>query len=307
MKERRIKARNRYRWDEIRTAIICLAPAAAIFAVFNVVPTVWSLVLSLSDWDWLGTARRFVGLAQYGALLRSPEFWNSLRVTVLYTTGVTVLGLVAGLTVALCLSGNVRARAFWRSVYFTPAVTATVAAGVVWVYLFDPAGGLVNLWLRRMGLPGPAWLTDPSWALVAIIMVSVWKRLGLNTVIYLAGLQSIPDEYYEAVSVDGGGVWAGFAHVTWPLLAPTTWLLAIMSVIDSFQVFDLVYVMTSGGPMGATEVMGLYLYRQAFRLFHMGYASAVGWTIFIFVFLATLLQWRVSGAGGASIYGASTR
>ncbi|MFZ5923625.1 MAG: carbohydrate ABC transporter permease [Bacillota bacterium] len=307
MEKRKLGSHSRrQRRDEVRTAIICLAPATVVFAVFNMVPIIWSAVLSLSEWDGIGTARRFIWLAQYRRLFQTPEFWNSFRVTLFYTVGVTIFGLVVGLAIALCLNGNVRARAFWRSIYFTPAITATVAAGVVWVYLFDPAGGLINLWLRRVGLRGPAWLTDPFWALVAIIIVTVWKRLGLNTVVYLAGLQGVPEEYYEAVSVDGGGSWAAFIHVTWPLLAPTTWLLAIMSVIDSFQVFDLVYVMTSGGPMGSTEVMGLYLYRHAFRLFHLGYASAVGWVMFAFVFVATVLQWRVSGAGGASIYGTSS-
>lgn len=305
MEQRRPRFREKRRRDETVAALICLLPAAVILLVFSVIPILVSAFLSLVDWRGAGSPRTFVGLAQYGELFRTPEFWNSVKVTVLYAAGVTVFGLVAGLAVALGLSGRVRGRAVWRSVYFVPAVTSTVAAGIVWTYLFDPSGGLINRWLGVIGVSGPAWLTDPSWALPAVIAVGVWKRLGFNMLIYLAGLQSVPDQYYEAVAVDGAGPWAKFRFITWPLLSPTTWLLTIMSMIDSFQVFDQVFVMTSGGPMGATEVLGLYLYRQGFNLFHLGFASAIGWVIFVFVFVATVIQWRVSGMGGERVYVAS--
>lgn len=291
-----------YTRDELLAAAVCLFPAVTVFGVFNIFPILYAAYLSLLNWDGLGQAS-FAGLANYLELIRRPDFWNSLAVTAYYAAGVTIFGLMAGLLIALGLNRGVHGLALYRSAYFTPVITATVAAGIVWTYLFDPVNGPVNIGLRALGLKGPNWLAQPEWAMPAVIVVGVWKRLGFNMVIYLAGLQSIPREYHEAAAVDGAGLWAKFRHVTWPLLAPTTVLLAIMSLIDSFQVFDQVYVMTFGGPLGSTEVLGLYLYREAFRLFHLGYAAAVGWVIFFVVFLVTLLQWRVLGSGGFGGYG----
>jgi multiple sugar transport system permease protein len=280
-----------------RAALFCLLPALVIFAVFYLYPVLYAAWLSLLRWDGLSESRRFVGLANYVTLFTNPEFWNAVRVTAVYTVGVTVLGLAGGLAAAIALNRPLAGRTFYRTVYFTPVVTATVAAAVVWSLLFDPASGIVNMGLRAMGLEGPRWLADPRWALPAVIIVGTWKRIGFNMVIYLAGLQTIPPEYDEAAECDGAGPWQRFRRITWPLLTPTTALLTIMSVIDAFQVFDHVYLMTSGGPMGATMVLPLYLYREGFRLFHLGYAAAVGWAIFLVVFAATLLQWRVTGGG----------
>lgn len=291
-------SRSGYRKDDAIAATVLLGPVVLIFLVFYLWPLVHSAALSLSKWG-VGRASGFVGLSNYRDLIHDPDFWNSLKVTVIYTVGTAALSLPLGLLAALGLNAKTPLRSLWRSLYFTPTVTATVAAGIVWTRLFDPYDGLVNRFLRSVGIRGPAWLSDPDWALTAVILVGTWKRLGFNALIYLAGLQSIPRELYEAAQVDGAGAWTRLRYITLPLLLPTTWLLLIMCVIDSFQVFDLVHVMTSGGPVGSTEVMGLYLYRQAFGLFHMGYASAIAWVIFLFVFVATLMQWRISGEGGA--------
>jgi len=280
------------------TALVCLSPALLVFGIFTIYPVLYAAWLSLLKWDGLSAVKVFVGLENYRLLLSSPDFWNAARVTAIYTVGVTVLGLATGLAVALALNQRLFGRTVYRAVFFTPVMTATVAAGVVWGLLFDPVNGMVNLGLKAVGITGPRWLSDPTWALPAVIAVGVWKRLGFNMVLYLAGLQAIAPEYGEAAAMDGASAWQRFRHITWPLLTPTTVLLTIMSLIDSFQAFDHVYVMTSGGPMGATEVLPLYLYKQGFRLFHLGYASAVGWVIFLVVFVATLLQWRVSGDGG---------
>lgn len=292
------RSRSRSRTGQAWTAAVCLAPPLLIFGVFNIYPVLYAAWLSLLRWDGLSAGKAFVGLGNYRELLADPGFWNSVRVTFLYTAGVTVLGLAAGLAVALALNRPLFGRTFYRAVYFTPVLTATVAAGVVWGLLFDPVSGMVNLGLRSLGLTGPRWASDPAWALPAVIIVGVWKRLGFNMVIYLAGLQSIPPEYHEAAQVDGAGSWHRFRHITWPLLTPSTVLLTIMSVIDAFQAFDHIFVMTQGGPLGATDVLPLYLYRQGFRLFHLGYAAAVGWVIFLVVFAATLVQWRISRGGG---------
>lgn len=285
------------RRDDLLTALVCLLPAAVIFGAFNIFPILYSGYLSLLDWDGLSPIRTFVGLANYIELARSGDFWNSLGVTLYYMVGITVFGIAAGLAVALALNQGIRALPFYRAVYFTPVITSTVAAAVVWKYLFDPGSGFVNVALRSAGLPAPAWLSSTLWAMPAIILVGVWKRLGFNMVIYLAGLQSIPREYYEAAEVDGAGTWARFRYITLPLLAPVTVLLVIMSIIDAFLVFDQVFVMTGGGPLGSTDVIGLFLYRHAFRYFEMGTASAVGWVIFAVIFAITLMQWKLFGFG----------
>lgn len=301
MKAKSYWSKSGYMKDDIRAAFICLTPVMIIFTFFYILPMVYSAILSLSKWG-MGRITGFVGLTNYFKLFKDPYFWNSLKVTLGYIVGVSFLSLPLGLVIAVGLNVKSRLSNFWRALYFTPNVTATVAAGIVWSRLFDPYNGIVNHFLRFLGIRGPAWLSNPSWALVAVIIVGVWKRLGFNAMIYLAGLQGVPGEMYEAAEVDGANGFKRFWYITRPLLAPTTWLLLIMCIIDSFQVFDLVHVMTSGGPMSSTEVMGLYLYRQAFALFNMGYASAIAWVIFLLVFIATLFQWKVSNKGGAGVY-----
>ena len=290
--------RNKWRRSDLPTAIVCLLPAAIIFGVFNIFPILYSGYLSLLKWDGLSATREYVGSKNYVELLSSPDLWNSLSVTVYYMGGVTALGIVAGLVVALALNRGRRALSFYRAVYFTPVVTSTVAAAVVWKYLFDPGSGFVNVSLRSIGIHAPNWLSSPVWAMPAVILLGVWKRLGFNMVIYLAGLQSIPGEFYDAAEVDGAGSWARFRYITLPLLSPVTILLVIMSVIDSFLVFDQIFVMTNGGPLQSTEVIGFLLYRHAFRYFELGYASAIGWVMFAIIFVITLIQWHTSGFKG---------
>src|SRR5581483_10930739 len=192
------------------------------------------------------------GLGNYKALLQSPAFWNSIRVTLFYMIGVTMLGIAAGLVIALVLEKGMRALPFYRALFFMPVITSTVAAAVVWEYLFDPTSGYVNISLRALHIIPPNWLSDPFWALPAIILVGAWKRLGFNMVLYLAGLANIPNHLYEAASVDGATGWSRFRFITLPLLTPITLLLVIMSIIDSFLVFDQVFVMTNGGPLSST-------------------------------------------------------
>jgi len=291
------RLRHRWRRGDLPAAVVCLLPAAIIFGAFNIFPILYSGYLSLLEWDGLSAVREYVGLRNYAQLLSSHDLWNSLRVTVYYMGGVTVLGIAAGLVVALALNKGIRALSFYRAVYFTPVVTSTVAAAVVWKYLFDPGSGFVNVFLRSIGIHAPNWLSSPVWAMPAVILLGVWKRLGFNMVIYLAGLQSIPREFYDAARVDGAGNWARFRYVTLPLLSPVTLLLVIMSVIDSFLVFDQIFVVTNGGPLQSTEVIGFLLYRYAFRYFKLGYASAIGWVIFAVIFAITLAQWRLFGFG----------
>jgi multiple sugar transport system permease protein len=288
-------------FGQLPTATLFLLPAVVILGVFNFYPAVYSLYLSFFEWNGISPAKVGVGLANYRRLLGSAEFWNSLRVTALYAGGMTLGSLWLGLLVATLLNLKVSGRSFYRALYFLPVITPTVAAGVVWKHLFDPSQGVVNRSLALVGVDGPAWLVAPGWALVAVILVGIWKRVGFNMVVYLAALQGIPSAYYEAAQLDGAGPWQTFRHITVPLLAPSTFFLMVTSLIEAFQVFDLVFVMTAGGPLRGTDVIGFYLYRYGFRFYEMGFASAIAYAMFILIFIVTVAQFRlVRGGSGAT-------
>jgi multiple sugar transport system permease protein len=291
------------RLGDLNAALIALLPAILIFAIFNIYPILYSGYLSLMEWDGLSPDRTFVGLSNYAAIFGSQQFINSLRVTGVYAFGVTAFGVGLALVVAVMINTVTTGRTIYRMLYFIPVVTSTIAVAVVWRLLMAPGTGYADILLRGMGVatPSPSWLRNPDWALTIVIIIGVWKRLGFNIVIYMAGLQGIPAEYYDAARVDGAGSLAQFRYVTFPLIAPITLLLIIMSVIDSFLIFDIVYVLTDGGPIGSTEVVGLLLYREAFRYFNLGTASAIGWVIFAIVFVATLIQWRMFGTGRSEV------
>lgn len=283
---------------DLAPASLFLLPAVAVLGTFNFYPALYSLYLSLFKWNGLNPQREFVGLGNYQQLFQSAEFWNSLRVTLVYASGVTLIALALGLLVAFLLNQSIQGQAFYRVLYFLPVITPTVASGVVWRYLFDPSQGVINRGLAEVGIHGPAWLNDPSWALFSVILVGVWKRVGFNMVVYLAALQGIPKSYYEAAEIDGAGVWQQFRFVTVPLLAPTTFFLIVTALIDAFQVFDLIYVMTSGGPLGSTDVVGYYLYRYGFRYSQLGFASAIAYVMFALIFMVTVIQFRLTRGGG---------
>lgn len=289
--------RRHNRLGDLTAAIVCLFPAAVILGVFSLYPIVYSGYLSLVEWDGLAADKSFVWFDNYVRLARSGSLGNSIKVTLVYATSVTVGSLILGLMAAVLLNAAVRGLTLYRTIYFLPVVTATVAVAVVWKLLLDPGSGYVNVLLRSVGVAAPSWLRDPTWAMPAVIMVGIWKRLGFNMVVYLAGLQAVPREVQEAAEVDGAGPFATFRDITLPLLAPTTLLLAILTVIDAFLVFDQIYIMTGGGPVGTTEVLGLLLYRQAFEYFDLGGASAIGWVMFALIAGSSLVQWRFYGAG----------
>lgn len=287
------------RLAQLPTALLFLLPAVVILGIFNFYPALYSLYLSFFSWNGLSAEREAVGVANYARLLDSGEFWNSLRVTVIYSAGMTLGSLAIGLVAATLLNLPVAGRAVYRALYFLPVITPTVAAGVVWRYLFDPSQGAVNQILARAGIEGPAWLVDPSWALLAVIIVGVWKRVGFNMVVYLAALQGVPRSYYEAAQLDGAGTWQSFRHITLPLIAPSTFFLSITALIEAFQVFDLVYVMTAGGPLKSTDVIGYYLYRYGFRYYELGFASAIAYAMFVLIFIVTIIQFRMSRGGSS--------
>jgi ABC-type sugar transport system permease subunit len=275
-----------------KTAYFLIAPAFALFLVFSLYPLLWSARISLTSWDGLNATKKFIGTKNYSELLRNPEFLQSFRVTVVYVLVVTMFSTVIGFLLALTLSKRIKSSALYRTIFFSPVVTATVAAGVVWQLLFDPFSGLFNVALRAIGLEGPNWLGDPKWSLIAVSIVGIWKRIGFAMIIFAAGIASLPISCYEAAKVDGATGIKLIRHMTIPLLKPVTALVVITGVIDSIQVFDHIFVMTNGGPMGSTNVLSMYLYNQGFRVFHLGMASAVGWLLFALILVVTVFQWQ---------------
>jgi len=269
-----------------------LLPGLGGLLLFTVLPILASLVLTLFQWDLL-TPPEFIGLANYSRLLGDNEFWAALGHTLGFIAGYLPLVLLLGLGVALALNAPLRGIGLIRSAFFLPVVSSWVAVALLWSWLFNPRYGLINYLLGLLGLPQPGWLFDPQWAMPAIVLTSVWKDLGFVVVLFLAGLQAVPQEYYEAASLDGAGRWVKLRAITLPLLAPTTFFVTIISLINSFQVFDQVWVMTEGGPAGATSVLVERVVRHAFSYGEMGYAATLSWAIFALVFVVTLVQLRL--------------
>lgn len=266
-----------------------LLPGLIGLLTFTILPILASLVLTFFQWDLL-TPPKFIGFDNYIQLIGDSNFWAALRHTLGFIAGYLPLVLISGLGVALALNAPLRGIGIIRTSFFLPVVSSWVAVALLWSWLFNPRYGLVNYLLSLIGISGPGWLFDPNWAMIAVILTSVWKDLGFVVVILLAGLQAIPQDYYEAASLDGAGRWAQLCTITLPLLAPTTFFVTIISLINSFQVFDQVWVMTEGGPAGSTSVLVEQVVRHAFSYGEMGYAATISWAIFALVFIATIIQ-----------------
>ncbi|MGB3375517.1 MAG: sugar ABC transporter permease, partial [Microbacterium sp.] len=291
---------RRYEREQVLTAALFLFPALAVIGVFVLYPIVSAGHISLTSWNGFDPTKEFIGLDNYVRLAQDPEFWNSLLVTCIYAVGVCLLSVASGLTIALLLDAPLRGRGFYRGVYFLPAVTSSVAAAIVWKYMLDPAG-FVNALLAQAGIEGPNWLQERWWALGALTLLTVWKNLGFNAVLYLTALQALPQGVFEAAALDGANLRQRIRFLTIPLLAPMTFFVVVQALITSFQAFDLVYVLTGGGPQGGTEVLGMLMYREAFRLGDFGYGTAIAFVTLFLVLGVTLVQWRVSGSGRSSL------
>ena len=280
---------------------VLLGPSLLGMTVFYIFPVISSLAFSFTKWDLLSPIR-WVGIANYVNAVNDPAVQQALRNTVLFILGYLPSVVMLGLGLALLLNRVRRGRAFFRAVYFVPVVTSWVAVSLIWKWLLNPQYGLINYGLSLLGITGPGWLFDPNWAMPGVIITTVWKDIGFVTVIYLAGLQDIPEHLYEAAALDGVTGWQRFWHITFPMLMPTTFFVTTISLISSFQVFDQVWVMTQGGPAGATSVMVELIYKNAFSYYQMGYASAISWVLFALIFAVTiaqnLLQKRVDRSDG---------
>ncbi len=272
-----------------RIALGLISPAFILFLVFNAYPLLWSLYISFTKWDGFNPIKKFIGFDNYKYLFTNSEFLTSIRVTTIYVVIVTILSTILGFAIAIALQ-NIKNAYFYRTLFFSPVVTATVAAGVVWQLIFDPFSGIVNKFLAIIHIVGPNWLSDPKYSLPAVIVVGIWKRIGFAMVVFAAGLAALPISTYEAAALDGAQGWKAIRYITIPLLKPIILVVLITGFIDAIQVFDHIFVMTGGGPMGSTQVLSLLLYNQGFRLFNLGVASAIGWIILAFVLGITLFQ-----------------
>ena len=273
--------------------VLFVAPNLLLLAVFTYWPLVVNVYLSFQQWDLISPVKVFVGLENYRFLLGDRDFHEVLRNTVVYTAGTVGGTLVLGLLFALLLDQWLRGIALARSVVFAPYVLSGAAVGIFWVNMLNPRFGVVGQVASWLGTVSPDWLNHPRLAMVAVILVSIWKTVGFATIVYLAGLQRIPQELYEAAMVDGAGPLARFRAVTLPQLGPTTLFLVVVSTIASFQAFDLIKVLTNGGPVNATTTLLFYIWEQGFVAFNAGRAAAASVLLFVILAIISLLQVRI--------------
>jgi multiple sugar transport system permease protein len=271
-----------------------LLPSLLAFCVFIVFPVVASFYLAFTRYDIL-TPPRFIGLRNFEFMFTGdPLFWKVLGNTVYYSLLQVPLNIVCALGLALALNARLRGVVVYRTLYFIPVVSSIIAVAIVWRWVYDADWGIANWLLSYVGVPKQNWLFDPYLAMPSVIVMNVWKNMGYNMVLFLAGLQGIPEVYYEAAKIDGARGWHLFRHITLPLLSPVMFFVLVISVINSFQVFGAIYIMTRGGPLDATNVLVYHLYFKGFNELQMGYAAALAWVLFTFLFAITLIQNRLS-------------
>lgn len=283
-------AQRRPRRDrEALTAWLFLSPSLLGFLIFTAGPVVAAAVISLLDWN-LFSPPTFAGLDNFGRLGTDPTFWTSLGNTAYFTFVSVPLTIAVSLGLAILLNQGVKRIAIFRSLLLLPYATITVAVGFVWIWLYIPTGGLINAFLGLFGIDGPAWLLSEVWAMPALIVMSVWKGFGFGMVVFLAGLQAIPQQLYEAARLDGTSTAQTFWNITIPMLSPSFFFVTVTSIISSFQVFDQAYVMTNGGPGTSTTTLVMDIYRTGFENYDEGYASAQSLVLFAFIAVITGAQ-----------------
>jgi multiple sugar transport system permease protein len=286
-------AQRRQRLFAHLNAYLYLVPTLLGLLIFSAGAIVASLFISFTNWQ-LVLPPVWVGVRNYTQLLELPQFWQVLGNTAYYTAGYVPLAVTLPLFMAVLVNQKLKGITFFRTTYFLPVVTSGVAIALVWGWMYNPSFGVINYLLDRLfGIEGPRWLADPMWAMPSLIIIGVWHSLGYNMVIYLAGLQGIPQELYEAARIDGAGWWPQFRSITVPLITPTAFFILVLSLIGSFQVWTITYLLTQGGPAGATETLSYYIYREGFQFFHMGFAASLAYVLFAIVFAVTMIQFKL--------------
>lgn len=285
---------NRMQRREAIAGYLCLLPNFLGFAVFTVIPVIMGFVISLTNYQGF-PGYKFVGFSNYITMFKDTLFLSALKNNIIYAVLVVPLTLVASLILALVLNQGVKFDGFFKTVFFFPNLTSMVAIGCVALMIFEPTGGIVNQMLHFMGMASknlPKWFNATSTALITVVIVVVWKTAGYYMIIFLGGLKNIPNHLYEAAEIDGANKWQCFWNVTWPMLSPTTFMVAILCFISSFQVFDIIQITTNGGPGRATSVLVYRVYKEAFQNWKMGYASAIAYFLFLIIFVITIIQWH---------------
>lgn len=262
------------------------------FVLWTLGPMLASLALAFTEWDLLSPIK-WIGLKNIQTMVNDKLVWQALKVTSAYALTSVPLHIVFGLVLAILLNNNIRGLRFYRTAFYLPSVLSGVAVALLWRWLFSPEFGLINVTLSAFGVTGPSWLSDEVWALPSLVLMSLWG-VGAGAIIYLAGLQGIPTDLYEAAEVDGASGWARLWNITLPMMTPVLFFQLVVGIISALQIFTQAFIMTSGGPNNATLFLVLYLYRNAFQYFKMGYASAIAWVLFLYIFLLTLLVLRSS-------------
>lgn len=278
--------------QESITAWLFILPTLIGFSIFTFGSIIYSFFISLTDWDLL-TPSKYIGFSNYLEIFKDADFWQCMYNTVYFVVALVPSVLVLSMFIAIIINKRAKSLSnFFRVSFFMPSVTSTVAVSMVWLWMFNPDSGIFNNVLHMVGLNGPRWLEDPNWAKPALIVMRVWQMCGYYMIMFLAGLQTIPENLYEAAEVDGATKWQKTKNITIPMLANTTFVVAIMLVIEAFNIFEAIFVMTDGGPAGSTNTIMYYIYSSGFKLYRMGYASALAWVFFAILFILTLVQFK---------------
>lgn len=274
-------------------ALLYLAPALIILGVFNIYPIIKSFLMSFySDYDFFKDIVHEYGFDNFEYIFQDHEFWTAVKNTFIFVLGVVPLSILISLGIAMLLNSNIKLRGLFRSIYFIPFVTSVVAVSIVWRWIYHTEYGIMNYFLGFFGIDPIKWLTDPKWSMPALIIMSIWKGLGYNIIIFLAGLQNIDKQYYLAAQIDGARPFKRFLNITVPLLSPTTFFVSIVAIINNFKVFDEIYALFDGkpGPAYSAQTIVYYIYEKFYNEWEFGIASAAAYVLFIIIFIFTLVQ-----------------
>jgi multiple sugar transport system permease protein len=293
------------RWEEFRSAFtglrreetiagyLFLLPNLLGFVIFFLAPILFAFYIMLTDWS-LSNDPQFVGLQNFETMVNDRLFWKSLKNSFYYTFVAVPSGIFIAFWLAIALNRKIRGIIFFRTIYFLPQITLTVAAATVWRWIYQPELGLLNYILGLIGIDGPNWIHHSDWAMPAVIIMSNWQGVGFAMLILLAGLQGVPEEFYEAASIDGASSWQRMRYVTLPMLSPALFFVVVTSLIGAFQAFDQFFVLTQGGPADATTPLTLYIFNNAFKFFKMGYGAALAAALFVIILIITIIQWQLA-------------
>ncbi len=281
------------RRGETIAGYLFLAPNFIGFVIFMLFPICFAFYIMLTDWS-LAKPPEFIGLKNFDTMINDRIFWKSLGNSFYYTFIAVPTGIFIAFWLALALNRKMRGIIFFRTVYFLPQITLTVAAATIWRWIYQPEIGMINHLLEIFGIDGPKWIHDTRWAMPSVIIMSNWQGIGFAMLILLAGLQGIPEEYYEAASIDGASGWQRMRFVTLPMLTPALFFVVVTSLIGAFQAFDQFFVLTQGGPAQATTPLTLYIFQNAFSFFKMGYGAALAAVLFVIILIITIIQWQLA-------------